>query len=646
MRPLLSKLIAPAVIALTAALCLGVAVLAVGQIEARTERAVEQALAQSGTAWAEAEPNGMLVHLRGTAPDEAARFHALSTAGKVIDPANLVDEIEVAASAPVAAPDFLVELLRNDAGISVIGLIPRSTDRARLSRGLEKIAGGTPVTDMLQSADHLAPEGWQDALDFGIEALEDLDRAKISITPDEVSVTAISDNATDKARIERKLRRAAPDGLRLALDISAPRPIIAPFTLRFLLDDTGARFDACAADTEAAADRILAAARDVGMAGKGACTVALGVPDPGWAAAVDRAIGALADLGGGKLTFSDADVTLVARPGTDARLFDRVAGELEADLPDIYTLHAVLPEPEKVDGSGAETGPKEFVATLSPEGLLQLRGRVPDALVRGAVESYAHARFGPASVHSAMRVDPALPEGWPLRVLTGLQALSQLRNGALIVQAGFLRIEGLTMDEDARARVTRLLADKLGEAQNYAIDITYQEPAASEEPDHPTPETCVAQINDILAEQKITFAPGSSEIEGAAVRVIDKIATVLRFCPDARMEIGGHTDSQGREEMNQALSQSRADAVLNALMARRVLTGNLTAKGYGESEPIATNDTEDGREANRRIAFRLIADDGTPVDPAAEAQEAQEDEAAPPEDAAQPAEEDSTDGQD
>jgi OOP family OmpA-OmpF porin len=61
--------------------------------------------------------------------------------------------------------------------------------------------------------------------------------------------------------------------------------------------------------------------------------------------------------------------------------------------------------------------------------------------------------------------------------------------------------------------------------------------------------------------------------------------------------------------MNQELSQSRADSVLNELRARRVLTGSFTAKGYGETRPIQDNDTEAGREANRRIEFRLIRPD-------------------------------------
>jgi OOP family OmpA-OmpF porin len=113
--------------------------------------------------------------------------------------------------------------------------------------------------------------------------------------------------------------------------------------------------------------------------------------------------------------------------------------------------------------------------------------------------------------------------------------------------------------------------------------------------------------------------------------VLDRIAEVLPDCRHVRMEIAGHTDSQGRDEMNLNLSQSRANAVLNGLLARNVLVSNLTAQGYGETQPIASNETESGREQNRRIEFRLLstASDETAItqsDVAAEA-EAQ---AAPP----------------
>ena len=146
---------------------------------------------------------------------------------------------------------------------------------------------------------------------------------------------------------------------------------------------------------------------------------------------------------------------------------------------------------------------------------------------------------------------------------------------------------------------------KLAEGVEYRIDVSYSEaldPLAA----LPTPEECVAAINVAANANKITFGPGSADIESDALPTIDAIAELLRDCQTVEIEIGGHTDSQGRESMNQQLSQARADAVLNAIMSRRVLTSNLSARGYGESQPIADNGTEDGREANRRIEFKLL----------------------------------------
>ncbi len=95
---------------------------------------------------------------------------------------------------------------------------------------------------------------------------------------------------------------------------------------------------------------------------------------------------------------------------------------------------------------------------------------------------------------------------------------------------------------------------------------------------------------------------------------MDRIADELKKCTDVQMQVAGYTDSQGRPEMNLSLSQSRAESVVKALMARRVLVGNLTAKGFGETNPIADNGTDAGREANRRIEFTLLPDTADATD--------------------------------
>jgi len=261
---------------------------------------------------------------------------------------------------------------------------------------------------------------------------------------------------------------------------------------------------------------------------------------------------------------------------TSPSQFEAVSGRLEADLPESFTLHAVLPQPVKVDGTGADTGegPPEFVATRSPEGLVQLKGRLADERLRKAVNSFAHAHFGIENVDSATRLDPDLPSGWPVRVLAGLEALSKLNNGAVVIQPDFAQVRGISGNPEARAEISRLLSDKLGAGANFEIDVKYRkrlDPKAN----LPTPEECAASINAVLKENKITFAPGSATIDPSAGKTLDRIAEILKKCEDVKMEIAGHTDSQGREEMNLNLSQARAEAVLTALMARRILTSGL-----------------------------------------------------------------------
>ena len=606
-------------------------------------KSVKTELIKHGFDWAGVETDGLQVIVTGTAPSEAVRFRALAKAGGIVDATRVIDGTDVQEAKPLQPPEFAVELLRNDDGISMIGLIPTSYDRDDITRTVASLSNATQVNDLLETAAYPIPPGWELHMAFALDTLEKLPRSKISISADDIRITAISDGPEEKARLETSISRSAPRGVNLALDISAPRPVITPFTLRFLSNpakDIAPRFDACSTDTLVARARILSAARKAGLEGKASCVLGLGAPTPEWADAAEQGIAAIDALGGGTVTFSDADVTLVALPGTARPVFDRVVGELESNLPDLFSLSSILPDPPVIDGTGdTDDGPPEFVATRSPEGQVQLRGRLTDEQVREAVESFARSRFGVRSVYAAARLDPTLPEGWPIRVLAGLQALSELDNGSVVVQPDYMELRGSTGDKNTSAEISRLLSERLGEGQNFEIAVRYDE-KLDPTVDLPTPDECIGRINLIVATQKITFEPSSVDITGAAISVMDDIAEVLKSCKSIEMEveIGGHTDSQGREEMNRDLSQQRANAVLDALTARRVLTANITARGYGETTPIADNDTEDGREANRRIEFRLVekvetAEEDSDTDAASDGSDAADPAVAPETDA-------------
>lgn len=575
----------------------------VSLIEDTSEIGVRDALDAKGMTWAEVEANGLQVSLSGIAPTEAVRFSALTTAGSVVDAARVIDDMGVAAQEAIAAPKFSAEILRNDSGLSVIGLIPKSTDREYVIARFNSIAGSAGVTDLLEVADYPPPDGWSSALDYALSAMSSLPRAKISIEAQRVAITAITDSAQEKARLEQKLRRLVPAQVTLVLDISAPRPVITPFTTRFQITEEGASFDACSADTDRAAERITSAAKTAGAIDP-RCTVGLGVPSPRWADAVTASINALAKLGQGSITIVDADISLLAAEGTSQSDFDTVVGELENALPPVFALQSKLPQT-----SDPSAGPPEFTATLSPEGQVQLRGRVNNDALRELTSSFAKARFGSDKVFTATRVVDDLPADWPSRVLAGLEALGKLENGSVRVLPDNIMLTGNTGNPDASTEISAMLAGKMGEGAPFDVNVTYQkqlDPVLG----LPTPAECEAEIGTIVAAGKINFEPGSATIDASALATMDSIATLLKRCGDIPLEIQGYTDSQGREEMNLSLSQSRAESVLNELRARRVVTSTFKAVGYGEENPVADNGTEAGREANRRIEFRLVTPEG------------------------------------
>ncbi|CTQ49792.1 OmpA family protein [Jannaschia donghaensis] len=590
-------------------------------VEESSRTAVEQTFDETGLDWAGVATDGLQLILTGVAPDEPARFRAVTRAGGVVDPRRILDAMEVEASRAPVVPRFSLEILRNESDLSVIGLVPTRGGRELLDGLLEDAAETLPltVTNMVETADHDVRDTWDDTVRFAVSILEKLPRSKVSVEAGRIVVTAVADSDDERIALERDLNRAKPRDVMLVLDIASPRPVITPFTLRYVMTESGrSRFEACAVDTEAARTRVLAAAAQAGFTGTANCVIGLGVPSAGWSTAASQGIEAIARLNGGALTLSDADVSLIALEGTSPALFDTVVAELDTALPELFVLSAVLPEPTQVDGTGeSETGPPEFVATLSPEGQVQLRGRLYDEAQKAAVFSFGRSLFGVNNTYAATRADQTLPQGWPKRVLAGMEALSRLEQGVVIVQPDLVVLRGLTGDRQAEANISGLLSAKLGAEADFRIDVTYDEEL---DPllNIPTPEECEARLNDILVGQKLTFAPGEAVIEEAGDGQLSRLTDMLQECRRAVFEIGGHTDSQGREESNLALSVGRAEAVRAALISRGVPPSQLVSKGYGEAEPIADNDTEAGREINRRITFTLLGRrdavaGGTPV---------------------------------
>jgi outer membrane protein OmpA-like peptidoglycan-associated protein len=104
----------------------------------------------------------------------------------------------------------------------------------------------------------------------------------------------------------------------------------------------------------------------------------------------------------------------------------------------------------------------------------------------------------------------------------------------------------------------------------------------------------------------ITFATNSADLNAGFFEVLNSVALVLNEFNQTVIEVAGHTDSTGSDEYNKQLSERRASAVAAYLKTRMVRDDRMITLGMGESRPVATNDTADGRQLNRRVELTLV----------------------------------------
>lgn len=120
-------------------------------------------------------------------------------------------------------------------------------------------------------------------------------------------------------------------------------------------------------------------------------------------------------------------------------------------------------------------------------------------------------------------------------------------------------------------------------------------------------EACKGRFEILSRTGNIYFNSGSSRLDTKSEPLLNSLANIVSRCPNMVVEVGGHTDSVGSDATNLRLSEARAASVTRYLLQQDLDANTLVSKGYGESIPIASNDSAEGRQKNRRIEFKVIS---------------------------------------
>lgn len=546
---------------------------------------------------------------------------------------------EKAPALPVISPYVWHAQKTADGALSFAGFAPSTA----FQRFLAVRAAGASDASVLGAG---APDDFATAALAGLDALLELDEGSLGLNGNRWSLTGDVAASAERDRIQAGLVRSVdPAAWQIAIQARDAAPIVTPYVWSAIK----------AADGTLALDGYLPSAELhttvlAGVAGLTRDRIGIASGEPaGFAEDVSAGLAALHHLSSGRVAFDgsswmlagevlsqqqgEAALAALATGSRRGAMWNSVLSGYTAPAPEpepepvvkiaeaessIVVLEApprpssepspppssepsvepsvepapepvAEPEPEPEPARGLEIVeplPAQFVfEATKPRGQpIVLRGGVPAA----ATAAYFGVIAGGVPVDN-MLPQAGLPDDFIDNGIAGLRALVRLHEGRLGFDGKRWWLHGLAR-LPAEADAVRA-----GLPESWSVSIQTLPPV----------DMCRDLLAELAGRNAITFQSGSSVLTETSLPVIDELAVDLGLCPAASVHVEGHTDSDGAEDLNLALSVARAERVVEALIERGVAPERLYAVGYGKSQPITPNDTPAGKAQNRRIVFSI-----------------------------------------
>lgn len=322
---------------------------------------------------------------------------------------------------------------------------------------------------------------------------------------------------------------------------------------------------------------------------------------PAIQAEVKNNVGQTLDAAGVSVREISADgqrvMARVGGGGPGERFVESLAGSTQCDTwagaltcPSTVTLEI---DPVEAAPAVATARPHRFEVLRDADSVI-LRGEVPSTAERERIVNLAGGYFD--EVRDQMRVsNESAGANYAPAADRAIAVVNRLATGQASWSGEQLSVSGTAHSGDvATARAEFNAVGRPGMLGSFDVGAPGEAAEARQE--------CNKAFNDVLSNATIRFQTGSATIDSGNEMLLQRLSNLAQNCPGT-LTIEGHTDSRGDADMNEALSLARAATVRDALAALGIEPGRMTAIGYGEAQPIADNDTPEGRARNRRIAI-------------------------------------------
>ncbi len=558
--------------------------------------------------------SGRDVRVFGTVANEAEKAAVLAGVDATRGRRVVIDELELI---DIASP-FVFRGSKGAGGLVLQGNSPTASTLGLDDADLT-LAGGMPDAQ------------WPAFVALGVQGISSMENASFEISDRTMQVSGLVGSYEERDAV-RAMFDGLPDGYSAQVNLDVAPTV--PYVFNGVKREGGEAYSGYVPSASARGGL-------AGLIGDDAQSLkpAAGMPDENWLSVVGVGVKAMKSLNEGSLAVVDRTVTLTGSVNTP----DAIASirGLFAAMPEGYTATVNLNSlddgtPSVLDfdwvagkgGSISGKGP-DGVSLDDLTGALnlpKLEGIFRQGRVRGKDEILAQFKgIAPVlplleSAQAQVRVDGAsftgvLAPGGDMDVAEAglIDALGSGADIALVRSAlepkeGDERInEDTGKNEIFQGGFWFVVKDPVIEVPIVSEPVVTK--VETQSPAEVLQARCEVTTKEILAQAKISFETGSAVLTGDSREMLSRLGAVMGACAGSnglQVNVGGHTDSQGSDEFNLDLSQQRANSVRDALIESGVLRAAITATGFGEAQPIATNDTEDGRAQNRRTTFDWI----------------------------------------
>jgi OmpA-OmpF porin, OOP family len=510
---------------------------------------------------------------------------------------------------PTASP-YTWSAKRDNAAVTMSGTVPSSERRASLEDLAGKLFSGLKIKDQTTYA-RGAPSNFAAISSFGLSALGRLAIGTVGLTDNQLTIEGEAANSNEFEELTTALKKL-PEGATLSKANVLP-PVANPFVWSAKRDGALLTMNGNVPSSELRA-KLVNSAKQLfsGAEVDDQMSYARGAPN-NWGAAAELELQQLAKLRDGEAGLSGTKMSLRG-DAADPSIRNAVEEALR-DLPGGFALstHAITaPEPPPppapmvlpappVPPPTASAPPAEASFTAVREaGALTLSGIYPDEKAHEEIVDAAQRKFFSEVVVDQMRQSNKAVKPAVSAALAGLDQLSRLANGSVGVSGNVIRLAGATLYGKAVEQIQSTARDNVPAGFKIETDLTVKPPETVMAPD-----ACQKLFVDLVSRGKIRFETGKATIHKDSFGILDFAVYNALRCAAGNIEIAGHTDSDGSKDANLDLSKRRAQAVVDYLVNAGIDPQRLSAVGFGDTHPVASNDTEEGKAENRRIEFSV-----------------------------------------